>query len=99
MFDRFWLHLNLETLVIPLGSSLGLGRPHYAIFMSFFRVLSISPIFDLVTTKDRYKDFPEDFSIFFPLGEQFAAFLVIFLNLYISWCIGSGGWIHATEKM
>ena len=55
MFDRFWYHLDLKTLGMPPGGTLGLGKLFCAISMSFFHNFSTSPIFNLVTANDRYK--------------------------------------------
>ena len=41
--------------------SLGLGKPFCAISMSFFRIFSISPILNLMTANDGYKNSPEGF--------------------------------------
>ena len=62
MFDMFWWHLDFETLDMPPGYSIGLGKPFCAIAKSFY---SISLIFDLVTPNDRCEDSAEDFFSFF----------------------------------
>ena len=38
-FHRFWWHLDLETLGMPPGGFLALGKAFRAILMSFLRIL------------------------------------------------------------
>ena len=57
----FWWHLDLETLGIPLGGSLGLGMPFCEISLYIFRMFSISPILNIITAENRFENFSEDF--------------------------------------
>ena len=73
MIDRFWWHIEFETLDMP-GGFLGLGKPFCAISMPIFRIF-IRPIFYLVTANYRFKDSPQrDFFQVHPSGfyDQFS---------------------------